>query len=67
LKYRAFAPYYDQAEELYQVHGKACEDPTEPPRTKDYPSPPMNTQPRLKEVFRALGAAHFLSSRGATA
>ncbi len=28
LKYRDFEPYYDQAEELYQVRGKAGEDVT---------------------------------------
>jgi choline dehydrogenase-like flavoprotein len=56
LKYRDFEPYYDQAEELYQVHGKAGEDPTEPPRRKDYPFPPIGHEPRIKEVFEILKA-----------
>ena len=56
LKYRDFEPYYDQAEELYQVHGKAGEDPTEPPRKKDYPFPPISHEPRIKEVFEILKA-----------
>lgn len=56
LKYRDFEPYYDQAEELYQVHGKAGEDPTEPPRRKDYPFPPISHEPRIKEVFEILKA-----------
>jgi len=56
LKYRDFEPYYDQAEELYQVHGKAGEDPTEPPRKRDYPFPPISHEPRIKEVFEILKA-----------
>src|SRR6185369_2551288 len=56
LKYRDFESYYDQAEELYQVHGKAGEDPTEPPRKKDYPFPPISHEPRIKEVFEILKA-----------
>ena len=56
LKYADFEPYYDQAEELYQVHGKAGEDPTEPPRKRDYPFPPITHEPRIKEVFEILKA-----------
>jgi len=56
LKYCDFEPYYDQAEELYQVHGKAGEDPTEPPRKGDYPFPPISHEPRIKEVFEILKA-----------
>jgi choline dehydrogenase-like flavoprotein len=54
LKYRDFETYYQEAEELYQVHGKAGEDPTEPPRKKDYPFPPISHEPRIKEVFEIL-------------
>lgn len=56
LKYRDFEAYYDQAEELYQVHGQAGEDPTEPPRKRDYPFPPISHEPRIKEVFEILKA-----------
>ena len=56
LKYQDFEPYYDQAEELFQVHGKAGEDPTEPPRKRDYPFPPISHEPRIKEVFEILKA-----------
>jgi choline dehydrogenase-like flavoprotein len=56
LKYRDWQPYYDEAEVLYQVHGKAGEDPTDPPRTKDYPFPPISHEPRIKEVFEILRA-----------
>lgn len=54
LKYRDFEPYYTEAEELYQVHGKAGEDPTEPWRSKDYPHPAMSHEPRIQEVFDTL-------------
>jgi len=56
LKYHDFESYYDEAEVLYQVHGKAGEDPTEPPRKKDYPFPPISHEPRIKEVFEILKA-----------
>jgi choline dehydrogenase-like flavoprotein len=32
IDYETLEPYYDRAERLYQVHGAAGEDPTEPPR-----------------------------------
>ena len=56
LKYHDFEPYYDRAEQLYQVHGRAGEDPTEPPRKRDYPFPPISHEPRIKEVFEVLRA-----------
>lgn len=37
LKYKDFEPYYTEAEKLYQVHGKAGDDPTDPPRSEAYP------------------------------
>jgi choline dehydrogenase-like flavoprotein len=32
IDYETLAPYYDQAERLYHVHGEIGADPTEPPR-----------------------------------
>ncbi|MEO1392579.1 MAG: GMC family oxidoreductase [Cyanobacteria bacterium J06634_5] len=54
LKYNDFAPYYEQAEALYQVHGKQGDDPTEPPRTHDYTHPPVSHEPRIAWVDKAL-------------
>jgi choline dehydrogenase-like flavoprotein len=54
IKYDDWEPYYAQAEELYQVHGKAGEDPTEPWRSSEYPHPPISHEPRIKEVFEIL-------------
>jgi choline dehydrogenase-like flavoprotein len=56
IKYRDFEPYYAEAEQLYQVHGKAGEDPTEPWRSAEYPFPPISHEPRIKEVFEVLTA-----------
>ena len=32
IDYETLAPYYDRAEQMYQVHGAVGDDPTEPPR-----------------------------------
>lgn len=49
LKYDVFAPYYDQAEQLFHVHGAAGEDPTEPPRGP-YPYFPVAHEPRMQQL-----------------
>ena len=41
LKYQDFAPYYAKAEQLFNVHGKKGQDPTEPAR-REYPYPPVS-------------------------
>ncbi|WP_293212761.1 GMC family oxidoreductase [Microcoleus sp. PH2017_34_RAT_O_A] len=53
LNYADFAPYYDRAEQLYDVHGQAGSDPTEPARTQPYPYPPVSHEPRLQELADA--------------
>jgi len=57
IGYDTLAPYYDQAERLYHVHGQAGEDPTEAPRVP-YPYPPVPHAARIAaivEQLRALG------------
>jgi choline dehydrogenase-like flavoprotein len=56
-KYDVFEPYYQQAEELFQVHGLRGEDPTEPPTRNPYPHPPVNHEPRIQELSDALERA----------
>jgi choline dehydrogenase-like flavoprotein len=56
LKYRDWEPYYTRAEELYQVHGQAGADPTDPWRSQEYPFPPISHEPRIAEVFADLKA-----------
>jgi len=62
LKYSDYSPYYDEAEDLYQVHGKQGLDPTEPPRNADYPYPAVSHEPRiawLDKAFQKKGLQPF--------
>lgn len=57
IDYDTLAPYYDRAEQLYQVHGQHGVDPTEPPRGP-YPYAPVphgEGMARLVEHLRRLG------------
>jgi choline dehydrogenase-like flavoprotein len=51
LKYQDFAAYYDEAEQLYEIHGNDGEDPTEPGRNKKYPFPAVSHEPRIQELY----------------
>ncbi len=62
ISYDDLEPYYTQAEELYQVHGQAGEDPTEPWRSGAYPFPAVSHEPRIQalhEDFTRLGLKPF--------
>src|SRR5438067_1990046 len=50
LRYDDFAPYYDEAERLYHVHGQQGEDPTDPPRSGPYPYPAVSHEPRIQRL-----------------
>src|SRR3954465_9519690 len=63
LSYEDFAPYYDEAERLYVVHGERGEDPTEPPASGGrggaptsppasgaYPYPAVSHEPRIQRL-----------------
>ena len=52
--YDVFEPYYTQAEQLFHVHGKRGEDPTEPWSTRDYFYPPVTHEPRIEELNATL-------------
>jgi choline dehydrogenase-like flavoprotein len=54
LKYQDFAPYYTQAEKLYEVHGQRGEDPTEPPCDSPYHFPAISHEPRIEQIHGAL-------------
>ncbi len=54
LGYRDFAPYYDAAEELFQVHGTRGEDPFEPPTSKPFPRPAVKHEPKIAELSEKL-------------
>ena len=62
LGYDVFEPYYTAAEQLFQVHGRRGEDPTEPPASGDYPFPPVAHEPRIQalgETFAGQGLQPF--------
>ncbi|MDQ3893426.1 MAG: GMC family oxidoreductase [Actinomycetota bacterium] len=50
LSYEDFAPYYDEAERLYLVHGQRGEDPTEPPASGPYPYAAVSHEPRIQQL-----------------
>jgi len=50
LSYGDLEPYYAEAERLYAVHGAAGEDPTEGPRSGDFPHPPVQHEPRIQQL-----------------
>jgi choline dehydrogenase-like flavoprotein len=53
IKYDTLAPYYDRAERLYQVHGQAGADPTEPARGP-FPYPPVPHSPGMADIVEGL-------------
>ncbi len=55
IGYDALAPYYDRAEQIYQVHGQHGVDPTDPPRGP-YPYPAVAHAPRMAEIVEQLQA-----------
>lgn len=48
--YEDFEPYYTEAEQWYQVHGRHGMDPTDPPASGEYPCPPISHPPRIEEL-----------------
>jgi choline dehydrogenase-like flavoprotein len=59
ISYDEIEPYYQQAEELYEVHGARGEDPTEPPASGPYPFPAVSHEPRIQQLADDLAAAGF--------
>jgi choline dehydrogenase-like flavoprotein len=53
IDYETLAPYYDQAERLYHVHGQVGGDPTEPPRGP-FPYSPVPHAQGMTELIDAL-------------
>jgi choline dehydrogenase-like flavoprotein len=54
LSYNDFEPWYTRAEQLYQVHGNAGEDPTEGPRSAPYPWPAVSHEARIQQIAEDL-------------
>jgi choline dehydrogenase-like flavoprotein len=67
ISYDDLEPYYDLAENQYQVHGQRGEDPTEPPARGPYPHPAVSHEPRLQQLaedFARLGLRPFHTPLG---
>lgn len=56
LSYEDLEPYYNLAEELFFVHGKTGDDPSEPPRTRPYPYPEAPHEPYVAALIEKLRA-----------
>ena len=56
IRYAELEPWYAQAERVFGVHGKAGDDPTEPPRSAPFPHPPIPHEPIIGEVFERMRA-----------
>ena len=55
IDYETLAPYYDQAERLYHVHGELGADPTEPDRSP-FPHAPIPHSDEMAEIVERLRA-----------
>src|SRR6187402_2041103 len=53
ISYDTLAPYYDRAERLYEVHGEAGTDPTEPPHGP-FPFAPIPHAPEMAAIVEQL-------------
>lgn len=54
VDYEAMAPWYERAETLFRVHGRAGIDPTEPSRSIDYDHAPRPLEPFLESLRQDL-------------
>ncbi|MCX6319031.1 MAG: GMC family oxidoreductase [Bacteroidetes bacterium] len=62
LQYEDYEPYYEEAEQLYQVHGERGIDPSEPWANAPYPHPPLSYEPlilELEQQLKAIGLKPF--------
>ena len=67
ISYDELEPYYTKAEQMYHVHGKRGEDPTEPPASAPYPHPAVSHEPRIQQLsddFAQLGLKPFHTPLG---
>lgn len=54
FSYDTLAPYYDEAEKIYRVHGLENDDPTDPPRSNPYPYPAVPHEPYIADLAERL-------------
>ena len=56
LSYEDLEPYYNLAEQLFFVHGRSGDDPSEPPRAQPYPFPEVPHEPYVAALIEKLRA-----------
>lgn len=69
IRYEDLAPYYSRAETIFDVHGNAGEDPTEPAHAEPYPHPAHAHEPvieRFAARLRRQGLQPFHMPNGMT-
>jgi choline dehydrogenase-like flavoprotein len=54
ITYEELEPYYAEAERLYRVHGQSGADPTDPPRSSDFPFPPVPHEAYIEDLCHRL-------------
>jgi choline dehydrogenase-like flavoprotein len=54
--YEQMEPYYAAAELMYGVHGTTGEDPTDPPRSSDFPFPALEHEPSVAALAESMAA-----------
>ena len=67
FNYSDIEPFYSEAEALYKVHGTPGIDPTDPPRSQNYPFPSLPHEPyvqKLDSQLKAIGLHPFPNSMG---
>lgn len=57
ISYTDMEPYYEQAEQLFAVHGDDSDDPSAPPRRTGHPYPPLSHEPFMAELVDAMRRA----------
>jgi choline dehydrogenase-like flavoprotein len=50
VSYKDFEPWYAEAESLYHVHGAAGEDPSDGPRSSNFPYPAVRHEVRIQQL-----------------
>ncbi len=53
ISYEDLEPYYVQGESIYKVHGRAGEDPTDPPRSAPFPFPEVPHEQQVEALSHA--------------
>jgi choline dehydrogenase-like flavoprotein len=67
FSYNELEPYYCAAERLYKVHSTSGVDPTEPPRSQNFPYPAMEHEPYVRDLeqrLRKVGLHPFPNAMG---